>query len=190
MNLVKLKKEKIEVDYNVKKIENIIENNENLEEYILIIESNKQDTPNKLTSKILNRINDVKVTDVKVNEKIKDETKNAKENKKIENIELSNNYEIINLKAKNSSKLQNEDKVIKRLERKFIDIIKIAACTVFALLIWEITPRNVTYAQNNINVEKIDKVEESKTETIKGKKINRKVSDFFMSPINIERGDK
>lgn len=170
MNLVKLKKEKIEVDYEIKKIENIIANNENFEEYILLIENSKQDTPENLANKILDKI------DIK---KISEETE-ASINIKDSDVKIT---------ATNSENNKNDIKVIKRLEHKFIDMLKIAACTVFALLIWEITPTNTTYAKDDIKVENIEQANKNTDNSKNKSQISRKINDFFMSSINIERGD-
>ncbi len=174
MNYTKLRKEKLELDYKVNKINNILDCEENLSRYIETIENNKLDTPTTLNDKILKKLNDVqsnKKADIKIKNKEKGFVEEIKEEKNIEQ------------KNENS-----EDKLVIRLKYKFVNIVKIAACTIFALMIWEITPTNTTYAKKtntyNTNQEQVDKDNKNKVD------IQRKVNDFFMSPIKIERRDK
>ena len=62
--------------------------------------------------------------------------------------------------------------------------MKIVACTVFALAIWQLTITNDTYAKrpNDMSIKQEEK--ESKID------MKRVVNDFFMNPIKIERGNE
>lgn len=184
MNFTKLKKEKIELDYNIKKIDNILDCEENLERYIELIENDKFTAPSGLNTKILEKISNVKYESNKIDNaenkdekivKLSDINKNAIKTNEIECQEFKN--------TKNSNE---EDKFIKRIKYKFTDILKIAACTVFALMIWEVTPANTTYAKKTADV-----VTEQNDKDVKSEfNLKRKVNDFFMSPIKIERREK
>lgn len=68
----------------------------------------------------------------------------------------------------------------------YLDILKIAACTIFALIIWQTSStRSVAYAGSNTNVKKDDIYNK-----IDG--FMQNVNEFFMKPmdINFERRDK
>lgn len=175
MNNTKLKKEKLELDYKINKIDNILDCEENLNRYIETIENSKLDTPPNLNSKILEKLDILKSEQKNTNECDKENIKFKKEENKEQKI-----YENV------SEKNKENDKLIIRLKYKFVDIVKIVACTVFALMIWEITPMDTTYAKKtNINETKQQQVENRNKIDIQ-----RKVNDFFMSPIKIERRDK
>lgn len=171
MNYTKLKKEKLELEYDIKKIDNILDGNENLERYIELVENDKLEVPSGLNTKILEKINDIQY-------------KNG-------DIDIKNDTNIVKLQLDkkendNIKDSKQKDKFIKRIKYKFTDILKIAACTVFALMIWEITPANTTYAKKTSEV-----VTEQKEKDVKNDfNLKRKVNDFFMSPIKFERREK
>lgn len=176
MNYTKLKKEKLELDYKINKINNILDCEENLNRYIETIESNKLETPTTLNDKILEGLNNIQLKE-SINEKIKNKEIDCKKEIK----EESKKQKSIAQKNENIN-----DRLIVRLKYKFVDIVKIAACTVFALMIWEITPTNITYAKKS----NIDTTNQENIDDNNKIDIQRKVNDFFMSPIKIERRDK
>ena len=53
----KIKKEKLELNYKIKKIDNILDSSENMEDYINIIENSKFDTPENLSDVIKKKLN-------------------------------------------------------------------------------------------------------------------------------------
>ncbi len=180
MNYTKLKKEKLEVDYNIKKIENILDCQENLERYIDIIENDKLDTPivvEDLNKKILERITNEKKEGINLNQYDKKDIKNQEESEeKLQYIK----------REKTIKNNDIEEQFIKRIKYKFTNVLKIAACTIFALMIWEAAPTTNTYAKKTPEI-----VTEQKEKNINNDtKFRRKVNDFFMSPIKIERREK
>lgn len=68
-------------------------------------------------------------------------------------------------------------------ENKFVGILKIVACTVVALCIWNFSvPSNISYATNK-------NIKRSEFYT-KFDSVMEDVSAFFMTPIKLERGEK
>lgn len=156
----KIKKEKLELNYKIKKIDNILDSSENMEDYINIIENSKFDTPENLSDVIKKKLN------------LNDE-KEEKQN-------------IIRFENTNKNKNKNKDNIGKeKLNIKFFDKVKIAACTLCAVAIFEITMSGnmPTYANKDKNISNIEIY-------TKIDSIVKNVSDFFTTPIIFERGGK
>ena len=93
---------------------------------------------------------------------------------------LENN--ILNyIKNNKSQNIEKQNSKVKKF--KPIDILKIAACTILSVLLWQAMslPPEIVMSQN----------EESKTYfTINTNDFYRKINQFMFKQINIERGDK
>lgn len=98
---------------------------------------------------------------------------------KIEN----SNFEIpIDLEKKILCGIYSKSNNVKKTNR-FFDILKIVACTVVALCIWNSTlTSNTSYATNK-------SIKRSEFYT-KFDSVIENISNFFMTPITIERGEK
>lgn len=100
----------------------------------------------------------------------------------IEDIENKQIDVPLNIEYNLKQKITNENPNNKY---KFYDILKIAACTILALMLWQITfPSFVSYA----NVSDKDCNNREIYNEIDSTMI--KFSEFFNNPINFERGDK
>lgn len=87
----------------------------------------------------------------------------------------------LNEKLKNS--LAKEEKHINKV--RYYDILRIAACTILALLLWQITLPSVTsYATVDLEKTRGEEIYTKIDETME------KVSEFFNSPVNLERREK
>lgn len=76
-----------------------------------------------------------------------------------------------------------KDKKIMKKSNRFVDILKIVACTVVALCIWNSTlTSNTSYATNK-------SIKRSEFYT-KFDSVMEDISKFFMTPIIFERGEK
>ncbi|MEG2348651.1 MAG: hypothetical protein RSB67_03285 [Clostridia bacterium] len=115
-------------------------------------------------------------------------------NKYIENIEKTEDQKFnipVDLEIKLKTRIKDEQKLRPKLKlvinKKFIDVSKIAACTILALLLWQITfPSFITYASTDHRTYKI-KGQEIYIKIDNGMK---KLSKFFNSPIKFERREK
>lgn len=158
------KKRKIELDldYKIKKIDNLLNGNSNLELYIDSIENSNINVPSNIEEKIF--------------EKLKIKKNENKQQEKVINLEEGKSE--INTKNKNESKLN---------KNKYFDILKVAACTVFALIVWEfVFSKQTMYATDK------DFKPDSSTDKMyeKVEVITDKISEFMMKPISFERRDK
>lgn len=99
----------------------------------------------------------------------------------IQSIENSNIKTPINLQDKILSSIAKEPKKKKNL--KFVDILKIAACTILSILLWN--------SMNKIPIQ-IDKdANENKPYMlINTSDISQKINQFMFKPIELERGEK
>lgn len=99
------------------------------------------------------------------------------------NITASLNYNILNKinSVDNSSKEAN----IIKFKNKLPNILKIVACTLFAIIMWEtVFSSKVSYATNqNINIEKTESFYEKIDEKLK------EINNFFINSIKKERGN-
>lgn len=101
----------------------------------------------------------------------------------IQSIEKENIKTPINLQDKILSSISKEPKKKKNL--KFVDILKIAACTILSVLLWN--------SMNKIPlpINKDDVKEESKPYMlINTSDFSKKINQFMFKPIEIERGEK
>lgn len=157
-----IKKEFIEISYAIEKIDNILVSDENLESYLSTIENNKfvvpHDLENRVKQKVLQKIPDKKGNVITL------ETEPV----------LQTHY-------------QDKKQEPKRKQMRMLDIVKIAACAVFAVLIWEVAmfspSRNEgenTKAKSQKNHEILANINQA----------TRSVSEFLMKPINLERREK
>lgn len=159
------KKRKIELnlDYKIKKIDNLLNGSANLEFYVESIENSNISVPSDMEEKILERLNIDKNNNIKKKNiiSLKEETSKRKSISKEENDKVKSN--------------------------KYFDILKIAACTVFALVIWEfIFSKQPTYATDkNIKPDSNTVKMYEKIETV-----TDKISEFMMKPVSFERRDK
>lgn len=157
-----LKKEFIEISYAVEKIDNILASDENLESYLSTIENNKfavpHDLENRLKQKILHLVPEKKG-----------------------NVISLDTEPII------QSHHQDRKQEPKRKQMRMFDIVKIAACAVFAVLIWE-----VAMLSPSRNEEDNTKAKSQKNHEILANinQATRSVSEFLMKPINLERREK
>lgn len=158
------KKRKIELnlDYKIKKIDNLLNGNTNLELYIESIENSNISVPSDMEDKIFEKLNIKK--------------KDKKEQGKV-----------IKLEEKITNKNENIPKESKASKSKYFDILKIAACTVFALILWEfVFSKQAMYASDkdfkpDRNADKVyEKIED----------VTDKISEIMMKPLDFERRDK
>lgn len=119
----------------IKKIDNLLKNDELLEKYITNISNSDFDIPSDLTENILKKIN------------------------------------------------KEEAKILQKAYKfNYFDILKIAICTLFALIIWQnCSTKTVIYASSNEKKEEIYTNIDSAMQSI---------NNFFMKPVNIERREK
>ena len=158
------KKRKIELnlDYKIKKIDNLLNGNTNLELYIESIENSNISVPSDMEDKIFEKLNIKK--------------KDKKEQGKV-----------IKLEEKITNKNENIPKESKASKNKYIDILKIAACTVFALILWEfVFSKQAMYASDKDF--KPDKSTDKVYEKIEA--VTDKISEIMMKPLDFERRDK
>lgn len=161
MNENKMRKEELELEYKINKIDNFLNGSANLELYIESIENSNIDVPSDIEDRILSKLK-IKKTEHKKETEIK-----------------QFKSEIINITDKNK-----KEKIGKK--HKYFDILKIAACTVFALFIWEVVfSKQEMYASNKDM--KLDKNQEKVYERIEN--VTNKVSEFMMKPGTFERRD-
>lgn len=128
---------------------------------------------------ILNKINDIEFilnNNIEFEEYINEISNNQIENPVDLNVKIMKNIEN-KVKSKNVTKKQN---------LRFSNILKIVACTLFAIIIWEtVFSSNVSYASH-------EKIQPSKIQVIYNKfseKVSNKleeINNFFKKPI--ERG--
>lgn len=158
------KKRKIELnlDYKIKKIENLLNGNTNLELYIESIENSNISVPSDMEEKIFEKLN------IKKNDK-KEQSK------------------VVKLEEKITNKNENIPKESKASKSKYFDILKIAACTVFALILWEfVFSKQAMYASGKDF--KPDKSTDKVYEKIEA--VTDKISEIMMKPLDFERRDK
>lgn len=89
------------------------------------------------------------------------------------------------LKKIRFKKINNEETTVKKINKfYFKDIIKIAACTVFAIMMWQfVLSKPTAYAGNeNMNVKK-NEIYNTIDEKMK------MVNEFFMKPVSV-KGEK
>ena len=80
----------------------------------------------------------------------------------------------------NDKKINNK----KSSNNMFFDILKVAACTTFVLILWQFVFSNpTTYATTNTDIKESEVYENIDN-------IIKKVSEFLKSPLNFERGNE
>ncbi|MEG2485046.1 MAG: hypothetical protein RSB51_06200 [Clostridia bacterium] len=87
--------------------------------------------------------------------------------------------------SKINEKYKETDKVLS-FKLNYPNILKIAACTIFSLVIWQVTiANNVSYANSFERTnKKVNTAYENIDNSIK------KLNHFFMQPVKLERGKK
>lgn len=142
-----MKKDVIDIDSRIKKIDKLLENSNYFDEYINKISKKEITIPDKLNEKILKSIEEFKE------------------------------------KSKEKSKEKNQEK---NKNSYIYEILKIAACTVFSLIIWNISPK----------IDDMKNIEKDKSQEIKFNKITmiaekiEKASNFLVSPIEMKEEKK
>lgn len=89
----------------------------------------------------------------------------------------------INIQKSVKDAISRERKKIRK--NKYYDILKIASCTILALTLWQITLPSVTSYASIENIRKEEDMVYNKLDSTM-----EKISEFFNSPIKLERGDK
>lgn len=152
-----IQKEKCE--NSLKKVEVLLRSDTQIQQYIEGIEQDELSVPTGLENRILQGIQ------YHENKEIKSTTK--KEPKE----------------EKNQRKKKENIKIRRKKYTKY-DVLKIAACTVFALIVWETSlSKPVSYASNTSYVKK-HQFYEQLDKTIKG------ISDFCMTRVHLGGGEK
>ncbi|MBO5477919.1 MAG: hypothetical protein J6A15_09240 [Clostridia bacterium] len=99
----------------------------------------------------------------------------------IQSIEKENIKTPISLQDKILSSISKEPKKKKNL--KFVDILKIAACTILSVLLWN--------SMNKIPLTPKEETNEDKSYMlINTSDLSKKINQFMFKPIEIERGEK
>lgn len=92
----------------------------------------------------------------------------------------------INLKLKNYD-IKNKEHHLKTYDKTF-SILKIVACTIFAIIIWYSMPQDIDFSKNTeelaVNTKGIDQILYDKINLF-----GQKVNNFFMVPIDLEGGN-
>lgn len=102
------------------------------------------------------------------------------------NIRTPSSLESNILKYINNSKFDINDNNKKTKHIKPLDILKIAACTILSLLLWQAVPLSVESMTQKTNIE-----EEKPTYLmLNTNEFYKKINQFMFKPINIERREK
>lgn len=152
-----IKKELIEISYEIEKIDNILASDDNLESYLSTIDNNKLTVPHDFEDRLKQRLF------------------KQLPNEKEKMIPLEDNT------------LQDKEQKPKRKQMRMLDIVKIAACAVFAVLIWEVAMFSPTKNEGETTKAKSQKNHEILANI---NQATRSVSEFLMKPINLERREK